>query len=154
MLAAPGVANHVACLGMRCAGAGRMGFVQSPVLRPTLLKAGRVVQRLGLPRTAMPSSSTLRMQQRHVPGSRERRNASPMATWSLVGLCATAIAICYADRANIADAIIPMSQDMGVGSSVQGLVLSSFFTGYGATQILGGTLADTFGCIPTRARCN
>ena len=150
MLAAPGVANHVACLGMLCAGAGRMGFVQSPVLRPPLLKPGRAVQRLGPPRTAMPSSSTLRMQQRHVPGSRERRNASPMATWSLVGLCATAIAICYADRANIADAIIPMSQDMGVGSSVQGLVLSSFFTGYGATQILGGTLADTFGRIPTR----
>ena len=62
-----------------------------------------------------------------------------------MGLCAAAIAICYADRANIADAIIPMSQQMGWSRTVEGSILSSFFLGYGTTQILGGALADKFG---------
>ena len=66
-------------------------------------------------------------------------------SWSFVGLCALAIGICYADRANIADAIIPMSEEMGWSRGVQGAILSSFFLGYGSTQILGGSLADSLG---------
>ena len=67
--------------------------------------------------------------------------------WSrtFVCLCALAIGICYADRANMADAIIPMSEEMGWSRSVEGTILSSFFLGYGATQILGGSLADKVG---------
>jgi len=64
---------------------------------------------------------------------------------AFIALCSLAIGICYADRANIADAIIPMSQELGWSASQQGVLLSSFFLGYGVTQILGGKLADRHG---------
>ena len=66
-------------------------------------------------------------------------------SWAFVSLSALAIGICYADRANIADAIIPMAKDLGWSRSEEGAILSSFFLGYGATQIVGGSLADKFG---------
>jgi len=65
--------------------------------------------------------------------------------WAFVSLSALAIGICYADRANIADAIIPMAKEMGLSRGEEGVILSSFFLGYGATQIIGGSLADKFG---------
>ena len=66
-------------------------------------------------------------------------------SWAFVSLSALAIGICYADRANIADAIIPIAKDLGWSRSEEGAILSSFFLGYGATQIVGGSLADKFG---------
>ncbi len=65
--------------------------------------------------------------------------------WAFVSLSALAIGICYADRANIADAIIPMAKDMGLSRGEEGFILSSFFLGYGSTQMIGGSLADKFG---------
>eukprot|EP00960_Hanusia_phi_P036420 752303-Hanusia_phi.AAC.7 len=62
-----------------------------------------------------------------------------------VVLASLAISICYADRANIADAILPMSAELGFARSVEGIVLSSFFIGYASTQIAGGWLSDKFG---------
>ncbi|EKX38160.1 hypothetical protein GUITHDRAFT_158528 [Guillardia theta CCMP2712] len=62
-----------------------------------------------------------------------------------VVLTSLAISICYADRANIADAILPMSAELGFARSVEGIVLSSFFIGYASTQIAGGWLSDKFG---------
>ena len=53
--------------------------------------------------------------------------------------------ISYADRANLATCILPMSSDLGWTLGQQGVVLSSFFAGYAITQILGGYLADRFG---------
>ena len=53
--------------------------------------------------------------------------------------------ISYADRANLATCILPMSTDLGWNLGQQGIVLSSFFAGYAVTQILGGYLADRFG---------
>ncbi|CAB4422379.1 unnamed protein product [Rhizophagus irregularis] len=63
----------------------------------------------------------------------------------VLGLCALAILINYADRSNIAVAIVYMAKEFGWSSTTQGLVLSSFFVGYLTTQVLGGALADKFG---------
>ena len=56
-----------------------------------------------------------------------------------------AVFICYMDRVNISVAIIPMAKDLGWDPATQGTVLSAFFVGYLATQVLGGRLADRFG---------
>jgi ACS family sodium-dependent inorganic phosphate cotransporter len=65
--------------------------------------------------------------------------------FTVVGLCFLSTFICYIDRVNISFAIIPMAQEFGWDKTTQGIVLSSFFYGYLATQILGGWLADRFG---------
>jgi ACS family sodium-dependent inorganic phosphate cotransporter len=58
---------------------------------------------------------------------------------------ALAVATCYADRANAPTAIVAMKDGLGWGKYEEGLVLGAFFYGYGATQILGGRLADRAG---------
>lgn len=63
----------------------------------------------------------------------------------LVGLCFLSTFICYIDRVNISVAIIPMAEEFGWDQTTRGIVLSSFFYGYLATQVLGGWLADRFG---------
>lgn len=63
----------------------------------------------------------------------------------LVLLSCLGLAISYADRSNIAIAIIPMSKEFGWTPAIEGTVFSCFFYGYMATQILGGYLADKFG---------
>lgn len=63
----------------------------------------------------------------------------------LVALAAISVLICYADRSNISTAIIPMSEQYGWDAGKQGVVLSAFFAGYMATQLLGGSLADRYG---------
>lgn len=77
-------------------------------------------------------------------GDREEEAAEDSRP-AFIFLCSLAIGICYADRANIADAIIPMSQELGWSVSQQGVLLSSFFVGYGMTQIIGGKMADRGG---------
>ena len=63
----------------------------------------------------------------------------------LVVLSCFGLAIGYADRSNIAIAIIPMSKEFGWDPATEGAIFSCFFYGYMATQILGGYLADRFG---------
>ncbi len=65
--------------------------------------------------------------------------------FNVIGLCALATFICFLDRVNISVAIIPMAGELGWSLSTQGLVLSAFFWGYLATQVLGGWLADRYG---------
>ena len=65
--------------------------------------------------------------------------------YTLVGLCACAVFICYIDRVNISVAAIAMQADLGWSETVKGVVLSSFFVGYLLTQIPGGWLANRFG---------
>lgn len=68
------------------------------------------------------------------------------ATWKrLTTLAALAIAICYADRSNISTAIIAMGRELRWDKTTEGLILSAFFYGYGATQIVGGGWADRAG---------
>jgi ACS family sodium-dependent inorganic phosphate cotransporter len=65
--------------------------------------------------------------------------------FSVIGLCFLSTFICYLDRVNISVAIIPMAAELGWSLSTQGVVLSAFFYGYLATQVLGGWLADRHG---------
>src|SRR5262245_40792728 len=65
--------------------------------------------------------------------------------FNVIGLCFASTFICYLDRVNISVAIIPMAEQVGWSLSTQGLVLSAFFYGYLATQVLGGWLADRYG---------
>lgn len=53
----------------------------------------------------------------------------------LVALCALSVVICYADRSNISTAIVPMAAQFGWDKAFEGVVLSSFFAGYAATQV-------------------
>lgn len=65
--------------------------------------------------------------------------------FTVVGLCFLSTLICYIDRVNISVAIIPMAKEFGWDQTTRGIVLSSFFYGYLATQVLGGWLADRYG---------
>jgi len=62
-----------------------------------------------------------------------------------VALASASVALCYADRANLSTAILPMAEQYGWDSAFKGVVLSAFFAGYAATQVLGGALADRHG---------
>src|SRR5258706_11316189 len=73
--------------------------------------------------------------------------------WLLGAGCFLAIFVCYVDRVNISFAILPMSTQYGWAKTTQGWVLSSFFIGYLATQLLGGWLATRIGgasALPVR----
>jgi ACS family sodium-dependent inorganic phosphate cotransporter len=50
------------------------------------------------------------------------------------------IVICYADRSNMSTAILPMAEAFHWDKAFSGIVLSAFFAGYAATQVLGGAL--------------
>lgn len=63
----------------------------------------------------------------------------------LIGLCFFSTFICYIDRVNMSVAIIPMAEEFQWDQTTRGIVLSSFFYGYLATQVLGGWLADRYG---------
>ncbi|KAH9132060.1 hypothetical protein AeRB84_021422 [Aphanomyces euteiches] len=56
-------------------------------------------------------------------------------------LCAAATVLCYADRTNIGIAIPAFQPD----HAVQGQILSAFFYGYIATQLIGAYVATVFG---------
>jgi sugar phosphate permease len=63
----------------------------------------------------------------------------------VVGVCAFAAMLCYLDRTNISTAIVPMAEQFGWNKPFCGVVLSAFFAGYGATQVLGGQWSDKYG---------
>ena len=57
---------------------------------------------------------------------------------SLVLASFIAMFIAYLDRVNISVAAIAMQESLGWSETEKGLVLSSFFIGYMAMQIVGG----------------
>ena len=63
----------------------------------------------------------------------------------IIGLCFLSTFICYIDRVNMSVAILPMAEEFKWDQTTKGIVLSSFFYGYLATQVLGGWLADRYG---------
>ncbi|CAE7673432.1 PHT4 [Symbiodinium sp. CCMP2592] len=80
------------------------------------------------------------------PSDAEVRPDSGQDGWeAVVFLCALGIMISYADRSNISIAIIGMAKDFQWDKAFEGTVLSAFFGGYAATQLLGGRLADVLG---------
>ena len=71
---------------------------------------------------------------------------TPDNTWMwIITLCTVAILICYADRTNISFAIVSMASEFQWTESYKGTILSVFFIGYAATQLVGGALADRIG---------
>ncbi len=67
------------------------------------------------------------------------------ARYSVVLLCFWAVFICYLDRVNISVAVVAMQEEFGWSETVKGLVLSSFFIGYLALQVVSGWLANRLG---------
>jgi len=67
------------------------------------------------------------------------------ARHSLVLASFLALFIAYLDRVNISVAAIAMQETLSWSETEKGFVLSSFFIGYMAAQILGGVLADKYG---------
>jgi ACS family sodium-dependent inorganic phosphate cotransporter len=65
--------------------------------------------------------------------------------FTVLGLCFLSTFVCYIDRVNMSVAIIPMAEEFHWDQTTRGIVLSSFFYGYLATQVLGGWLADRYG---------
>jgi hypothetical protein len=63
----------------------------------------------------------------------------------VVGVCGFAALLCYLDRTNISTAIVPMAEQYGWNKQFCSIVMSAFFAGYGATQVLGGQLSDKYG---------
>lgn len=63
----------------------------------------------------------------------------------VVGVCGFAALLCYLDRTNISTAIVPMAEQYGWSKQFCSIVMSAFFAGYGATQVLGGQLSDKYG---------
>ncbi|KAF9925762.1 hypothetical protein FBU30_004504 [Linnemannia zychae] len=53
--------------------------------------------------------------------------------------------ISYADRSNMAVAIVAIGTEYNYNKSQQGAILAAFFFGYIATPIFGGTLSDHYG---------
>ncbi|KAF8063765.1 PHT4 [Scenedesmus sp. PABB004] len=76
------------------------------------------------------------------PGGGEPGNPSWL---TLVLVAAAGVVICYADRSNMSTAILPMAEAFNWDKAFEGVVLSAFFAGYAATQVLGGSLADRYG---------
>lgn len=50
-------------------------------------------------------------------------------------LASATILVSYADRGNLASAIVPMGEQFGWSPGFEGVVLSAFFLGYAATQV-------------------
>jgi MFS transporter, ACS family, solute carrier family 17 (sodium-dependent inorganic phosphate cotransporter), other len=65
--------------------------------------------------------------------------------YNVLALCFAASFICYIDRVNISVASIAMKDQYGWTDTTKGVVLSSFFVGYMATQILSGWFANRYG---------
>ncbi|CAE7258856.1 PHT4 [Symbiodinium sp. CCMP2456] len=63
----------------------------------------------------------------------------------IVLLVAAAYVIWQMDKVNMSVAILPMAEQMGWDSADEGVIQSSIFWGYAATQIIGGFLATRFG---------
>jgi ACS family sodium-dependent inorganic phosphate cotransporter len=85
-------------------------------------------------------------------GGAAGEDAKGVSAWPLVtAVCALGIFVAYADRSNISTAVLSMAPEFGWSKTFEGVVLSSFFIGYSATQLLGGQLADRFGGKPVLA---
>ena len=65
--------------------------------------------------------------------------------YTMIALMLGAMLLCYIDRIIVSLAAIEMQNEFGWSDSQKGLVLSVFFAGYLATQILGGFLSNRYG---------
>jgi MFS transporter, ACS family, D-galactonate transporter len=64
--------------------------------------------------------------------------------WRIFLLILLIVAINYVDRASLSVAMPTISNEFGIDSATQGIILSSFFWTYAPMQIPGGWLADRY----------
>src|ERR671929_2353195 len=62
--------------------------------------------------------------------------------WAIVGLCFLGLTINYIDRANLSVALPKMKSELGLGPSVEGVVLAAFFASYALFQLPAGHFVD------------
>ncbi|KAI1317226.1 hypothetical protein EDD11_008818 [Mortierella claussenii] len=74
----------------------------------------------------------------------------PCRYWIIL-LSGLGLMISYADRSNMAVAIVAIAHEYGYTKAQQGLILATFFVGYILTPVIGGTLADRYGGKPVLA---
>ncbi|KAF9217003.1 hypothetical protein BGZ59_006856 [Podila verticillata] len=79
-----------------------------------------------------------------------RPKGIPRRFWVMF-LASLGILISYADRSNMAVAIVAIAKEYDYTKQQQGFILSAFFFGYIMTQILGGAMADRYGAKPVLA---
>lgn len=79
------------------------------------------------------------------PPSTPPSSLSPTGARTVVAMTVLAVYICMIDRIAISIAIIPMAEERGWSSTLQGAVMSAFFLGYLVLQIPAGYLSDRFG---------
>ncbi len=74
-----------------------------------------------------------------------RREPRSRVRWMIVGLCFAGLTVNYVDRANLSVALPKMSDELGIGPGVEGVVLAMFFASYAICQLPVGHLVDRLG---------
>jgi MFS family permease len=63
----------------------------------------------------------------------------------IIGMLFICWVVGFIDKTAINIAIIPISEEFGLSSDHQGMIISAFFLAYSMTQLVGGYLVDRFG---------
>lgn len=105
--------------------------------KPSLIKVAR------RPRSASGPCKALATTAAPVPGDAIPTSGSTF--FRTVVPTALALMVCNMDRICLSVAMVPLSQELGWGEGLQGIIQSAFLWGYLANQLLGGTLADKYG---------
>lgn len=63
----------------------------------------------------------------------------------IIGMLFICWVVGFIDKTAINIAIIPISEEFGLGPDHQGMIISAFFLAYSMTQLIGGYLVDRFG---------
>lgn len=63
----------------------------------------------------------------------------------IIGMLFLCWVVGFIDKTAINIAIIPISEEFGLSSDHQGMIISAFFLAYSMTQLVGGYLVDRFG---------
>src|SRR4051794_15824762 len=79
------------------------------------------------------------------PGADKPPQPRTKVRWMIVGLCFAGLTVNYVDRANLSVALPKMSDELGFGPGVEGLVLAAFFASYALFQLPVGHLVDRLG---------
>ncbi|KAG5182827.1 major facilitator superfamily domain-containing protein [Tribonema minus] len=125
-----------------------LGYTPRPMLASSTSKASMMLQHRAIDVTPTAGRRWQRIPVMSIDGQpqeQSKASKSPARVALFTALACASIMVSYADRSNLATAVIPMSQQFEWTKSFEGTVLSSFFIGYALTQMLGGWLADTYG---------